>query len=86
MSAWLKNFLMIVLKNAVNAIITNAGLMTLMHGVFNKYSTDGLWNIGKATLVVIITREVTVWGPVLLHWTNTDANPPITKMFNIPKS
>lgn len=80
MSSWLKNFLMIVLKNAINAVITNAGLMALMHGVFNKYSRDGLWNMGKATLVIILTREVTVWGPVLLHWTTTDANPPTPKI------
>lgn len=71
----MKNFLMIVLKNAVNAILTNAGLMTLMHGVFNKYSTDGLWNIGKATLVVVAAREVIVWAPVIMKWTTTNASP-----------
>lgn len=85
MNSSLKNFLLIVAKNAVNAILTNAGLMATMHGVFNKYSKDGLWNMGKATLVVIATREVLVWGPVVLGWSNTNANPPAPKMINIPR-
>jgi hypothetical protein len=72
---WFKNFLMIVLKNALNAVITNAGLMATMHGVFNRYSRDGLWNMGKATLVVIAAREAMVWGPVLLKWSTTNAEP-----------
>ena len=76
MNPSLKNFLMIVLKNAVNAVVTNSGLMTLMHGTFNKYSRDGLWNLGKATLAVVVAREVMVWGPVLMKWSSTNANPP----------
>lgn len=71
----MKNFLMIVLKNAVNAIITNASLMTMLHGAFNLYSKAGWWNIGKATLSVVIAREIVVWGPVVMRWTTTDANP-----------
>lgn len=71
----LKNFLLIVVKNAVNAVFTNAGLMALMHGTFNKYSKDGLWNMGKATLAVVVAREIMVWGPVVLKWSTTNAQP-----------
>ena len=71
----MKNFLMIVLKNAVNAVITNAGLMAMLHGAFNMYSRSGWWNLGKAALAVVIAREVVVWGPVVLKWTTTNANP-----------
>ena len=71
----LKNFFIIVAKNAVNAILTNSGLMTLMHGAFNTYSKSGLWNIGKATLAVVAAREAMVWGPELIRWSMTNANP-----------
>ena len=75
MPSWLKNFLMIVLKNAINAIITNAGLMTMLHGVFNTSTVNGWWDIGKATLAVVISREAIVWGPVLVKWTTTNSDP-----------
>ena len=75
MNPKLKNFLLIVVKNAINAVITNAGLMSTLHGVFNLYSTNGLWNIAKATLSVVIAREAMVWGPVLMKWTQTSADP-----------
>ena len=71
----MKNFLMIVLKNAVNAVITNASLMVMLHGAFNMSSSAGWWNVGKATLSVVIAREVVVWGPVVMNWTTTNANP-----------
>ena len=82
----MKNFIMIVLKNALNAILTNAALMTMMHGTFNKYSKDGLWNMGKAALAVIVAREIVVWGPMVMKWTTTNADPnaatsvPMTKV------
>jgi hypothetical protein len=71
----IKHFLIIVAKNAVNAIITNAGLMATMHGAFNTYSRNGLWNLGKATLSVVVAREVMVWGPVVVKWSMTNASP-----------
>ena len=71
----MKRFLIICAKNAVNAIITNSGLMAMMHGVFNLYSKDGMWNLGKSTLAVVVAREIMVWGPVVMKWSNTDANP-----------
>lgn len=80
----MKNFLMIVLKNAINAIITNAALMAMLHGAFNVTTAAGWWNIGKATLSVVLAREFTVWFPVVLGWSSTNSNPP--KMIQIPPS
>jgi len=77
---------MIVLKNALNAILTNAALMALMHSTFNKYSSDGLWNIGKATLAVVLTREILVWGPIVMSWTTTNADPGTIVMTKIKKA
>ena len=79
----MKNFLMIVLKNALNAIITNAALMTTMSGAFNIHSSNGWWNLLKSTGSVVMAREVMVWGPVLLKWTSTNAEPP-TPSANVP--
>ncbi len=75
MNPGVKNFFMIVMKNAINAILTNAALMTMLHGAFNTSTADGWWNIGKATLAVVIAREGSVWIPVVLKWSNTNANP-----------
>jgi hypothetical protein len=75
MSPWVKNFFTIVLKNAINAVLTNAGLIAMLHGDFNLYSTRGLWNIGKAALSVVAAREGAVWLPILLRWSSTNAQP-----------
>ena len=77
MSLALKNFLLIVLKNALNAVLTNTALIALMHGTFNTITRDGLWNLGKATLAVVVGREVVVWGPIILNWTRTNADPAV---------
>ncbi len=72
-----KVFLIITAKNAVNAIITNAALMAMFHGQFaNVWSKSGWWDVGKVALSVVISREVIVWGPVLLKWTTTNADLP----------
>jgi hypothetical protein len=70
-----RKFLSVSLKHAVNAVLTNAGLMGLMHGAFNMYSRNGWWNLGKATAVVIGAREAAIWLPVLLKWSMTNADP-----------
>ena len=76
MNATLKNILEIAAKHAVNAILTNSGLMLMLHGAFNITSPDGWWNIGKATLSVVIAREALVWIPVLIKWSSTNDTPP----------
>jgi hypothetical protein len=78
MSNWkltLRNFGIIVVKNAVAAILTNAGLMAMLSGAFNVTTESGWWNIGKATLAVVVSREAAVWIPQLLKWSQTNADP-----------
>jgi hypothetical protein len=43
--------------------------------VFNAYSKDGLYNVGKATLATVAGREIVIWGPVLYKWSTTNASP-----------
>ena len=74
----MKNFCMIVLKTAVNAILTNAGLMAMFSGTFN-FTEAGIIAMLKATLAVAAAREVVVWLPIVLKWSTTDADPSIIK-------
>ena len=71
----MKKFFIICAKNAVNAVLMNSGLMAMLHSVFNFYSRNGMWNLGKSALAVVVAREVMVWGPVVLKWTMTNASP-----------
>jgi hypothetical protein len=73
--SWLKSFLVIFAKNAVNSVIVNSGLVLMIHNVFNTYSKSGLYNLGKATIATIVAREVVVWGPVVYAWSTTNASP-----------
>lgn len=75
----MKNFFTIVLKNAINAILTNGALMAALPGVFHFHDHNGIWNIAKLTGSVIGAREVMVWLPILLKWSSTNANPPEVK-------
>jgi hypothetical protein len=77
MPSWLRTFFIITIKNGVNAIITNASLIAMFHGQFaNITSKSGWWDVLKVTLSVILSREVIVWGPVLLKWTTTNSDLP----------
>jgi hypothetical protein len=79
MTAQIKNFLTISLKNAVNALLTSSALMALNWGAFNVTSKAGWWNLGKVCASVIGAREATVWLPILLKWSVTSANPAATR-------
>jgi hypothetical protein len=73
----IKLFLIITVKNAINSIITNAALLATFHGQFsNPTSKSGWWDIAKVTASVVLSREVIVWGPVLMKWTTTNADIP----------
>jgi len=75
MNASIKNFLIIVAKNAVNAILTSGVLAVIDSGNFNFHSTAGYWNIGKACLAAVVAREAAVWGPIVMKWSTTNADP-----------
>jgi hypothetical protein len=84
MSVALKNFLLITLKNAINAVLTSSALMALNWGAFNFTSKLGWWNLGKVCLSVIGAREATVWLPILLKWSTTSSNPAAIEIPTIP--
>ncbi len=71
----MKNFLLIAAKNAINAVLTSGALAVLNSGNFNFHSSAGWWNLGKAALSAVIAREATVWLPIVLKWSSTEAAP-----------
>ena len=75
MNATLKKVLLISAKNAVNAVLTNGTLLAAMPGVINLHSSDGLWNILKVTIGVVISREAMIWVPVLIKWSTSNGTP-----------
>lgn len=75
MSDALKNFLLITLKNAVNAVLTDGALMLAFSSTFHLHSWQGVKNLLYSSGIVVGTREATVWGPILLRWSQTNATP-----------
>lgn len=71
MNPKLKSFLIVSVKQAVNAVLTNAGLSALFHQTFNFKDWQHIANFGKAALAVVAAREVLVWAPKILAWTQT---------------
>lgn len=80
MTAQIKNFLIIALKNAINALLTSGAMMAFNWGAFNWTSSAGWWNLGKLVLAVVAAREVAVWAPILLQWSVTSANPAAVRL------
>ena len=75
----MKPFLVAAAKNAVNAILTNAGLMAMYSGQFNFHDWNGVLGILKATALVVASREAAVYLPKLLIWsTSTDEQRAVT--------
>lgn len=72
----LKGFLTVALKNAINAIIVNTSLLATMHDTFYLSGNwHGIVNMLKVTGSVVGAREILVWGPILLKWSSTNADP-----------
>jgi hypothetical protein len=67
----LKTFFIVSAKNAINAILTNAGLMAMFSQTFELHTRAGVLNLAKATLLTVATREALVWGPKLLAWSQS---------------
>jgi hypothetical protein len=67
----LKAIASVTAKNAVNAIITNATLLTLL-GNWQQIGThDGIMMILKTTVSVVFAREAIVWFPKILAWSQS---------------
>lgn len=71
----LYRFLIVSAKHAINAVLVNSALMLQWHSIFNFDNLPGVWAVARATMSVVAAREALVWGPILLKWTNTDADP-----------
>jgi hypothetical protein len=75
MNAKLKKILVVTVKQATAAVLTNTALSAMLPTVFNVHSAAGIFNFLKAAASVVISREIVVWGPVLYKWAMTDADP-----------
>lgn len=75
MTPRIKNLLTIFLKNAVNAVLASGILKVLISGNFQFNTPNDWWNFGKSLFSVILAREIMVWGPIILQWSKTDADP-----------
>jgi hypothetical protein len=70
-----RNFFIIALKNGVNALIVNVGAWMILPANFNFHDSAAIWNIAKLAGVTVVSREAAVWVPVLLKWSQQDAQP-----------
>jgi len=68
----LRNFGIIALKNAVNALIVNTGAWLILPANFNLHDASAMWNIAKLAGVTIISREAAVFIPKLLKWSQSE--------------
>jgi hypothetical protein len=78
MSNWtltLRNFFIIVLKNAVGALLMNVGAWWILPANFNLHNTEAIWNIAKLAGITVLVAEAKVWVPVLIKWSSTNADP-----------
>lgn len=73
MNPKLKSFLIVSVKQAINALLTNS-TMTVLFPQFMGWHTGEWWiNVGKVAFATVAAREALVWGPKLLKWTQTEA-------------
>ncbi len=79
MNPKVRTVLVIVAKNAVNAVLTNAGLMATMSASFHLHSWDGIKHILEAAGSVVASREAMVWLPKLIAWSQA----PIIELSNV---
>lgn len=63
-----KKALIISAKHAVNAVLTDTALNQFFPLIFNFHSTAGVIAFSKGAGAAILAREVAVWLPPLLKW------------------
>jgi len=76
MNATIKQILIVSAKNAVNAILVNVSASEVWPQLFNFHSSAGWVAVAKLIGITVAVREATIWGPVLLKWSTTNAQPP----------
>ena len=71
MNPKLKMFLLISLKQAVNALLTNAAASQIWPHLFDVHTRAGWFAIAKLIGTVVGAREVMVWAPKVLAWSQS---------------
>ena len=71
MNPKVKAFLVVSAKQAINAVLTSSALSGLFHSTFNLSDPTHVMNVAKAIGAVVAAREIMVWGPKLLKWTQS---------------
>lgn len=71
MNPTIRSIIVISIKSAIGAVISNSVLMTTMGQTFNTHNRQGLINLGLATLSIIGGSEAKVWLPRIMAWLNT---------------
>lgn len=74
MNPMLKSILVISVKQAVNALIVNGVFNTFMGNWHQLTTRQGLINAGWLTLSTVLAREVMVWGPKVLAWSQSSSD------------
>jgi len=75
MNASAKNVLLIIAKNAVNALLTSSAMTVLWPTLFTIHTGAGWLNLLKVAGTTVVAREVAVWLPIVLSWSTTNADP-----------
>lgn len=75
MNATLKNILIISAKQAVNVLIVNSSAWWADPSTFNFSNAAGWIHMLKLAASLIISREVIVWGPKILAWSESNGGP-----------
>lgn len=71
MNPTLRSFLINSGKHAVNALLTNATLMTLFGEWAQLDTRTEWWHILQVAFGCVVAREATVWLPRLLLWSQS---------------
>ena len=71
MNATLKSILVKVAKNAVNAALVSLTPIFNDPKDYNLHSVSGFEHVGLLVLGAIVSREIMVWAPLLLAWSQT---------------
>lgn len=72
MNPTVKSVLVKVAKNAVNAALVTLTPIIATPKAYNLTSVSGLEHVGLLLAGAIASREILVWFPVLLKWSQTD--------------
>lgn len=67
----MKKFLIVTLKNAIRAILMNAGAWGIDPDHFNVVSLQGWKHVGLLAGTAVISAELVYWVPKVLAWVNS---------------